>query len=180
MQSTSWEMLDWKKHKLESRLPGEISITSDMQMTPPLWQKVKRNSKASSISSSSGVWVCGVWVGGHQLSRLPCLSFPLCFLCPSLSPLLSLSHRSPHWSTCLMMWLPSGHSGCLGANGGHGVWSRMFIWSKWAGGLCLRDLLPPRGKLCPINFIHLQNSFHLIKGLLPQPLSPVYFLSLWI
>ena len=37
----------WKKHKLESRLPGEISITSDMQMTPPLWQKVKRNSKAS-------------------------------------------------------------------------------------------------------------------------------------
>ena len=43
MQSTSWETLDWKKHKLESRLPGEISVTSDMQMTPPLWQKVKRN-----------------------------------------------------------------------------------------------------------------------------------------
>ena len=39
---TSWETLGWKKHKLESRLPGEISITSDMQMTPPLWQK-KRN-----------------------------------------------------------------------------------------------------------------------------------------
>ena len=34
-----------EKHKLESRLLGEISITSDMQMTPPLWQKVKRNSK---------------------------------------------------------------------------------------------------------------------------------------
>ena len=33
----------WRKHKLESRLPGEISITSDMQMTPPLWQKVKTN-----------------------------------------------------------------------------------------------------------------------------------------
>ena len=33
----------WKKHKLESRLPGEISITSDMRMTPPLWQRVKRN-----------------------------------------------------------------------------------------------------------------------------------------
>ena len=43
MQSTSWEMLDWKKHKLESTLPGEISITSDIQMTPPLWQKVKRS-----------------------------------------------------------------------------------------------------------------------------------------
>ena len=33
--------LGWRKHKLGSRLPGEISITSDMQMTPPLWQKVK-------------------------------------------------------------------------------------------------------------------------------------------
>ena len=43
MQTTSWEMLDWMKHKLESRLPGEISITSTMQMTPPLWQKVKKN-----------------------------------------------------------------------------------------------------------------------------------------
>ena len=38
-------MLGWKKHKLESRLPGEISITSDMQMTPPLWQKVKVESE---------------------------------------------------------------------------------------------------------------------------------------
>ena len=43
MQSTSWETLGWKKHKLESRFPGEISIISDMQMTPPLWQKAKRN-----------------------------------------------------------------------------------------------------------------------------------------
>ena len=42
-QSTSCEMLDWMKHKLESRLLGEISITSDTQMTPPLWQKVKRS-----------------------------------------------------------------------------------------------------------------------------------------
>ena len=41
MQSTSWEMLGWQKDKLESRLLEEISITSDMQMTPPLWQKVK-------------------------------------------------------------------------------------------------------------------------------------------
>ena len=37
------ETLGWKKHKLESRLLEEISVTSDMQMTPPLWQKVKRN-----------------------------------------------------------------------------------------------------------------------------------------
>ena len=43
MQSTSCEMPGWVKHKLESRLPGEIPITSDMQMIPHLWQKVKKN-----------------------------------------------------------------------------------------------------------------------------------------
>ena len=43
MQSTSCKMLDWMKHKLESRVLGEISVTSDMQMTPPLWQKMKKN-----------------------------------------------------------------------------------------------------------------------------------------
>ena len=42
MQSTSREMLGWMKHKLESRLRGEISIISDIQMTP-LWQKAKKN-----------------------------------------------------------------------------------------------------------------------------------------
>ena len=41
MQSTSCEIPGWMKHNLESRLPGEKSVTSDMQMTPPLWQKVK-------------------------------------------------------------------------------------------------------------------------------------------
>ena len=43
MQSMSGEMLGWMKPQLESRLPGEISIISDMQMTPPLWQKAKRS-----------------------------------------------------------------------------------------------------------------------------------------
>ena len=43
LQNMSYEMPGWMKHKLVSRLPGEISITSDMQMTPPLRQKVKRN-----------------------------------------------------------------------------------------------------------------------------------------
>ena len=43
MQSTSCEMLGWMKHKLESRLQEEISIISDIQMTPPSWKKVKRN-----------------------------------------------------------------------------------------------------------------------------------------
>ena len=43
MQSTSCEMLDWMKHRPESRLPGEISVTSNMQITSPLWQKTKKN-----------------------------------------------------------------------------------------------------------------------------------------
>ena len=43
--SSPWgrKELDMTEHMLESRMPGEISITSDMQMTPPLWQKVKKN-----------------------------------------------------------------------------------------------------------------------------------------
>ena len=43
MQSTSSGMPDWLKHKLESRLLKEISITSDKQMTPLLWQKAMKN-----------------------------------------------------------------------------------------------------------------------------------------
>ena len=43
IQNTSCEMPGWMKHKLESRLPGEISVTSDTQMIPPLWQKAKKN-----------------------------------------------------------------------------------------------------------------------------------------
>ena len=46
MQSTSCEMLGWMKHKLESRLQGEISITSDMQMTPPLMAESKEELKS--------------------------------------------------------------------------------------------------------------------------------------
>ena len=46
MQSTSCEMLGWMKHKLESILLGEMSITADMQMTPPLWQKSEEELKS--------------------------------------------------------------------------------------------------------------------------------------
>jgi len=42
MQSTSWKMPGLMKHKLESRLPRKISVTSNMQMTPTLWQTAKR------------------------------------------------------------------------------------------------------------------------------------------
>ena len=55
MQSTSWEELVWKKHKLQSRLLGEISISSDMKMTPPLWQKAKKN-KEPLDESERGEW----------------------------------------------------------------------------------------------------------------------------
>jgi len=46
-------MLDWMKHNLESRLQGEISIASDMQMTPPLWQKARRT-KEHIVESERG------------------------------------------------------------------------------------------------------------------------------
>ena len=52
MQSTSWAMLDLMNHKLESRLPGEISI--DTNITPPLWQKVKRTKE--SLDESDREW----------------------------------------------------------------------------------------------------------------------------
>ena len=53
MQSTSREMLGWKTHKLESRLLGEISISSDMQMTPPLWQKEELKSLLMKVKEES-------------------------------------------------------------------------------------------------------------------------------
>ena len=49
IQSTSCEMLGWMKHKLESRLTGDISITSDMQMTPLLWQKQRETKGTLSL-----------------------------------------------------------------------------------------------------------------------------------
>ena len=54
MQSTWYEMPSWMKHKLKSRLPGEISITSDLQMTPPSWQKER--TKESLDESERGEW----------------------------------------------------------------------------------------------------------------------------
>ena len=50
MQSTSCKMLGWMKHKLESRLPGEISITSDTQMTPPLMAEIEGELKSQRAS----------------------------------------------------------------------------------------------------------------------------------
>ena len=47
MQSISCKMPGWMNHKLESRMPGEISTASDMQMIPLLWQKTKKNQRTS-------------------------------------------------------------------------------------------------------------------------------------
>ena len=55
MQSTSWETLGWIKHKLESKFPGETSIISDKQMTPPFWHKWKRT-KENIDESQRGKW----------------------------------------------------------------------------------------------------------------------------
>ena len=55
MQSTSWETLGWKKHKLDSRLTGEIWIASDMQMTPPYGRKWRRT-KEPLDESERGEW----------------------------------------------------------------------------------------------------------------------------
>ena len=46
MQNISFEMPGWMMHKLDSRLLGEISITSDMQMTPPLWAESEEELKS--------------------------------------------------------------------------------------------------------------------------------------
>ena len=53
MQSASCKMPGWMKYKLESRLWGEISITLDMQMTPPLWQ-TERGTKEPLDEGESG------------------------------------------------------------------------------------------------------------------------------
>ena len=55
MQSILWEVLDWMKRKLKPRLQGEISITSDMQLIPNLWQKVKNFDE-----SKRGEWKVGL------------------------------------------------------------------------------------------------------------------------
>ena len=53
MQSILYEMLGWMNYKLESRLPGEMSITLDMKMTPLLWRK-QRGTKQSLVEGDRG------------------------------------------------------------------------------------------------------------------------------
>ena len=62
VQSTSYKMTSWINHKLKSRLLGEISKTSDMWMTPPLWQKAKRT-KDPLDEAERGEWKS--WLKSH-------------------------------------------------------------------------------------------------------------------
>ena len=66
MQRTSRKMPGWMKHKLGSRFPGETSIPSDMQMTPPSWQKVKRNKEPLDESESGE---CKSWLKAQYVEN---------------------------------------------------------------------------------------------------------------
>ena len=121
MQSTSWETLGWKKHKLESRLLGEISITSDMQMTPPLWQKVKKNKRASwwqwkrrakswlkaqhSENKHHGIqphhFMANKWIKSGNSGRLYLWGTP-----ESLHVILQLPSKVSHCFHCFPIYLP--------------------------------------------------------------------------
>ena len=72
MQSTSYEMLGWVKHKLESRFPGEISITSDMQMKPPLWQRVEEELKSLLIKVKEESEKAGVKLNIQKTKIMAC------------------------------------------------------------------------------------------------------------
>ena len=121
MQSTSSRMPDWMRHKLESRLQGEISITSDTHMTPCLWQceqelknllmkmkeesekfglklniqktKIMASGPIGSVQFSLSVVSDSLQPHGLQPARLPCSSpTPRAYLCPSISDAIQPSH----------------------------------------------------------------------------------------
>ena len=75
MQSTSFKMLGWMKLKLESRLQVEISITSDMHVTPPLWQKAIRRTKESLDDSERGEWK--MWLKTKVMASSPITSWQI-------------------------------------------------------------------------------------------------------
>ena len=75
MQNTSWKMMGWITHKLESRLPGETSTASDMHMTSPWWQKW-RGTKEPLDEGGTGEWKS--WLKAqHSKKQRSCYSVPL-------------------------------------------------------------------------------------------------------
>ena len=115
MQSTLCKMPGWINHKLESRLVGEISIISDMQMKPPLWQKVKNQRaswwkwKFSSVQFSRSVVSNSLQPHEPQHTRSPCPS-PTPGVHPNPCPLSQWCHPtiSSFFSSCPQSFSASG------------------------------------------------------------------------
>ena len=96
MQSTSCEMPNWMKHKLESRLLGEISGTSDMQKSPPSWQKL-RGTKEPLDESERREW--NIWFKLH-IQRMKIMAF---------GPITSwqiMGKQLKQWET-VVFWAPT-------------------------------------------------------------------------
>ena len=77
VQSISCKMLGWMKHKLESRLLGEISLSSDKEKTPPLWQKMKRNWRASWWKWKRRVKKLALWMPTKIMASGPITSWQI-------------------------------------------------------------------------------------------------------
>ena len=100
MQSTSCKMMGWMKHKLESRLPGRISILSDMQMMPPLWQKAKKNMQWLKCRF---IFHLKRW----RDNRIPYGDSRESHSSPPLlerGPHILLTHREVRWVHCFKRW----------------------------------------------------------------------------
>ena len=136
MQSTLWEMQGQMKHKLVSRLPGEIAITSDIQMTPPLWQKAmargERDDRGWDVwmaSPTGSTWVCASsgswwWTGkpgmllsmGSQKVRHGWVNWTVLFLELSLLILkifVYFYHLNHGYKTLLYIWSIYWYCFCL-------------------------------------------------------------------
>ena len=148
MQSISWETLGWRKHKVESRLLGEISVTSVLQITLPLWQKVKWSEITQSCptlcepmncslpgSSIHGIFQAivleGVAISFSRGSSTP-RDWPRVFHI--------VDRRFTIWATREVWkplddsereewksWLKAQHS----ENEDHGIWSHQFMGNRW-------------------------------------------------
>ena len=114
MQSTSWEMLGWMKHKLESRVQREISITSDMQVTPPYGRKW-RGTKEPLDESERGEWKSwlktqhskyedhGIW--SYQFSSVAQSCLTLCNPMNSSTPGLPVHHQLLEFTYTHLNWI---------------------------------------------------------------------------
>ena len=102
MQNTSWEMWGWMKHKLESRLPGELSITSEMQVTPPLWQKARKNQRASWWRWKRRVKKLALKLNIQKIKIMA--SGPICCCCCKVTSGVSSFVRPHRWQPTRLLY----------------------------------------------------------------------------